>query len=190
MENESAKPANSPKKAGIGCFSIGLILIFASVSFLILRFTFSVSSNAFIVIPAVLAPIALLGLAAGIGMYLKGREIDRLLSGEGLIASWSFPDDEKTNRKAGYVYIGIKGLYRDGVYLNWNRGFQLEKVTFEDGDPAYITFQHVRGRKRATGVDYSYGGPLRHRTKIVVPPHNREDALRVVERYTTFLQNQ
>lgn len=56
----------------------------------------------------------LLLLIVFVAAYPQAAEVDGLLAGKTLIAHWRYAVDEQNQPKAGYVYIGPKGVYKDG----------------------------------------------------------------------------
>lgn len=125
----------------------------------------------------------LLLLIVFVAAYPQAAEVDGLLAGKTLIAHWRYAVDEQNQPKAGYVYIGPKGVYKDGAYY-WfvGRSRQLVQVTYEDGQPARLRFVYrtiSRPNSRSPG-----GSPLYNNLVIPIPPDQEEAARRVVAEFS------
>ena len=93
-----------------------------------------------------------------------------MLSGEDLIANWNYLVDENGNRKKGYVYIGTKGFYKDGLYVFWSNKCVLQDVIFQQGTPATITFLYLRIGSYKSGTI----GASQHNSSVPIPPDKYE----------------
>ena len=110
------KPKNTTKRTGIGCSLIGIILLFFGAVAFLLGAILGFENIGFIVFGSVFLTLGILGFIIGIGLFIQGGRVDKLMSGDDLIASWNYEIDEKGRRKDGYVYVGTKGFYKNGVY--------------------------------------------------------------------------
>ena len=108
--------------------------------------------------------VALLGFGAA--WWSRGRAgvVDDLLEGRNLLAYWDYKIDENGDLKPGYVYIGQSGVYKDGVYFQFEgKGRRLAKSTFTPGPPAILSFTCIqRSGNNASYTRKSY-------PQIVIP---------------------
>ena len=143
-DSPKLRPTNTTKKTGIGCSLIGLLLLlFGTVAFLLVAIL-GFEYGGLIAFGAVFLALGILSFIVGLGMFIKGRRVDKLTSGDDLIASWNYEVDEKGREKNGYIYIGTKGFYKNGVYTEWmKRKCVLEDVFITEGQPDILTFQYV-----------------------------------------------
>jgi len=175
------KPKNTTKKTGIGCSAFGALLLFSSAIAFLLVAILGFEYVGLIVFGSVFLALGILSFIVGVGMFIQGRRVDKLTSGDDLIASWNYEVDEKGRQKSGYIYIGTKGFYKNGVYTEWmKRKCVLEDVFLTEGEPEKLTFQYVI---------YSHNSRLpstpavRKKTSVPVPIDKKTDAIRVVNHY-------
>ncbi len=147
-----------------------------------------VSVNGFIILGlgVVVTISGLLGILLVL-VFVAGRhqvdEVDGLLSGKTLIAHWSYQIDENNQPNAGYVYIGAKGIYKDGIYHYFvGRSRRLIAVTFEAGIPASLRFVYeVFSRPNSRSSAWS---SQRNHLNVPIPPDKEAEARRVAEEFS------
>lgn len=181
----SSTRKNITKRTGIGCLSVGLLLILTALGVLVVSLVFGFSQQIAIALGGLLLAFGLIALAAGIVGIYRGRQVDRLLAGEDLLARWDYLVDEKGRRKPGYVYIGTRGFYKDGFYVAWSDKCILRQVSYREGTPATLVFQYVRKNYNRNAGGWS---SLQNNFPVPVPPEHSEQALRVVAHYQRELK--
>lgn len=125
-------------------------------------------------------------------VYVAGRhqiaEVDGLLTGETLIAHWRYTNDEHNQLKPGYVYIGAKGIYKDGMYYCFvGRNRQLVKVSYDEGQPAKLCFVYrviSRPNGRSSGWSSQYNNLI-----LPVPLNKDEEAKGVVAEFNQRIKD-
>ena len=175
-------PKNTTKRTGIGCSAIGFLSFITAVCIFIAGLIFRLE-HTYIAIGMTLLAFGIISLIGGIGLFFKGRQVDKMLSGEDLIARWNYLVDENGKRKTGYVYIGTKGFYKDGLYIFWSNKCVLQDVVFQQGTPATITFRYLRIGSYKTGSMQS-----QNNSPVPVPSDKYEEAMQVVKYYKNRLQ--
>lgn len=175
MAENFTRPKNTTKRTGIGCGVIAVFLFAFAALAVALGFAFDFDANYFIA-GGTLFTFGLLGGIAGIGLFIKGKQVDKMLSGADLIAAWDYLIDENGERRKGYIYVGSKGFYKNGLYTAWSRTCQPMAVVFQPGTPAKLVFQYRMAMSHQGG-----GGSSTHNTFVAVPPDRHEEAMRVVD---------
>lgn len=139
-----------------------------------------------IVFGSVFLALGILNSIVGVGMFIKGRRVDKLTSGDDLIASWEYEVDEKGRQTSGYVYIGTKGFYKNGVYTEWmKRKCVLEDVFITEGEIDILTFQYVMYNHHS---NLTQTRAVRKKTSVPVPPDKKKDAMRAIHHYKSLLE--
>lgn len=181
---EVQKPKNVTKRTAIGCLLIGLFLFFVSLCIFIIGLIFRFK-NTYIAFGATLLAFGIIAILAGGVGFFRGKAVDELISGKDLLAQWNYLVDEKGNRKSGYIYIGTKGFYKDGLYISWSDKCVLKDISFQEGAPATITFHYIR---RNYNQDAGGWSSLENNFPVPVPPDKKEDAMRVISYYQKSLR--
>ena len=166
---------------------IGLLFLFLAICIIFAVFILGLGST-YIAIGATLSALGIIAILPGIGLFFKGRQVDKMLSGEDLIASWNYSVDENGKRKTGYVYIGTKGFFKDGFYVWWSNKCVLQDILFEEGNPAILTFHYVRYARHFDIETGGGGGALKNNFPVPVPPDKKHDAMRAIQYYKQKLQ--
>lgn len=171
------RPKNTTKRTGIGCGVLAvLFFLFAGLA-VVIGIAADFEPNYFI-IGGTLFAFGALGIALGSGLFIKGRQVDKMLSGEDLIASWEYLIDDNGNRNKGYVYVGTKGFYFKGLFVSWSQKCVFQKVTYTPGTPPTIDFYYKRIGSYKMGSQASM-----HCTKFAVPPDKIDEAAKVIRHY-------
>ena len=112
-------PKNTTKRTGIGCSAIGFLLFITAICVFIAGLIFKLE-HTYIAIGGTLLAFGIISLIGGIGLFFKGRQVDKILSGEDLIArlelSWltkmasaktvMFTSARKGSIKTDYMFSG------------------------------------------------------------------------------------
>lgn len=150
----------------------------------------SLSGSAGRLVPGIAATLSGLTGLLLLMVFVAGRhqivEVDELLSGRTSIAHWRYDMDENNQPRAGYVYIGAKGIYKNGVYFTFSgRTRQLIDVTCEESRPARLHFLYQvisRPNSRTSGWSAQNNDLI-----IPVPPEKDEEARRVAAEFRQML---
>lgn len=135
-EDESeTRPKNAPLQAGSGCVGVGVGALFLTLCFAAVA-AFSRKFDPWIPLAAMGAALTAIGLIAGIPLVRRGKEVARLLRGEGRVAAWTYPDfDDEQSPVQIPVAIGEAGIYVDGNYVYWTPKCQLAKIEWQEDGP-------------------------------------------------------
>ncbi len=178
------RPKNTTKRTGIGCGIIAVLLFVLAAIAILVGFYQNFEANYFI-IGATFFAFGVLGIALGLGLFIKGRQVDKMVSGEDLIAGWEYLIDENGQPNKGYVYVGTKGFYFNGLYVSWSQKCVLQKVLYTPGTPPTIDFYYTR-----IGSYKSGNHSAQHLTRFAVPSDKTDEAAKVVRYYQTAFRGQ
>ncbi len=171
--SELRKPANVPKRTGIGCAVLGLVLFVPSVLALGIAVLTGLEYVVLVVFGSVLLVLSCISGLVGVGMFFQGLRVDRMLSGADLIASWRYP---RAGAGEGFVYVGSRGLFHNGQYLEWSSKSVLDEIFVEEGEETVLVVKYSLLRNSAQSLSPHITKKLR----IPVPDAHRSDAERVV----------
>ena len=181
MHNQPIQlPVNTTKRLGIGFIAAGLLLLISSAAV----FSIGILLEAeliYVAIGATLCGLGLLAFFPGIGLFLQGREVDRILSGEDQIANWGYHIVHNGRREDGYIFIGKRGLYINGLHIKWSKKYLLEEVDTLGEEPKRLIFTYIIKRNNS---DLTSTAAVRKRTSVPVPTDKLEDAERVVNYFS------
>ncbi len=179
--SEITKPSNTTSKTGAICAAVGAVVLIGAVCIFIVGFGLKLDVL-YIAIAVTFLAIGILTLIIGIVLLMQGRKVGRLLSGKDLIAKWSYEPEDNERNKSGYIYIGAKGIYKNGLYTSWSKNYALEAVFLSKGDRKRLVFQYVINKNHSNPNTMA---GVRKKISVPVPVEKIEDAASVV---TYFLR--
>ncbi|MAS96295.1 MAG: hypothetical protein CMO55_24085 [Verrucomicrobiales bacterium] len=181
MNEPEQKPKNTPLQAGSGCVGVGVAALFLTLCFAAIG-AISGKSNPWIPLTAVGIASTAIGLIAGIPLVRRGREVNRLLQGDGEIASWHYTEyDEEKKPSQVPVVIGEKGIYVDGNYIYWSPKCKLVGLDWDDGVERKMILTYARIGPR------NQGAHVGKQTMILPVPHDQIEEAEKGESYLRTL---
>lgn len=102
--------------------------------------------SAFVLFGIAALAIGILAALVGVGLFRQGRRVGKLMSGQALIAHWTYASE--THPK-GFVFIGEHGIYHNAQYTEWSRQCVLEGVDWVEGHPPMLHFRIMYVRRNS-----------------------------------------
>lgn len=166
-------PKNTPKKMGMGCLVLALLLLPLAVGLLKLAFQSGETDGSAMLFGIAGMAIGTLSALFGIGLSRQGRRIGKLLKGEGLIAHWTYQTDKIPD---GSVFIGEDGVYHNAVYTEWSSRCFLESVEIVPGETDLLLIKYII---RQHNSNVATTGSTLKKLRVPIPKGKEAEAQRV-----------